>query len=346
MNIVINIHHPAHVHKFKHLINLLSEKHKLYIVVVEKEITCYLLDYYNINYKLLGENKKGILNKLINLFLLEIKLFFRLLKFKPDIFIGGGEALTAHVSFLYRKPYIAFDDSDNNKLGLLSYIPFADHIVTPSCFLKDFGKKHIRYESFHELAYLHPKYFKADEEVLKEFGIKNGERFFVIRKISSDAIEDRGQQNLDYITLKQIVDLLNKYGKVLISAEQKIDKYFNKHLIKANAEHIHSLLYYADIFVGDSLTMFTEAAVLGTPAVCISSESYIAGNFNDICDKYQLGYRYDNYNAAVTKIKNLVVSNDLKEQWSKKRNNYLNDMIDPTAFWAEFIESYHTNYLK
>jgi predicted glycosyltransferase len=47
-------------------------------------------------------------------------------------------------------------------------------------------------------------------------------------------------------------------------------------------------MYYADLFIGESATMASESAVLGTPAIFVSTLQ--AGVLNEIEEKYGLLY--------------------------------------------------------
>ncbi len=346
MNIVIDIHHPAHVHKFNFLIKELEKRHDIFVIAIEKEIVKYLLTYYKINYFLLGKNQKTLLKKLYYTIKYEIILIFKLKKFKPDIFIGGGELLMALASFILNKPYIVFDDSEHNKLTIKSYKPFADVILTPDCFRSDFGKKHVRYNGYHELAYLHPNYFKPDQSVIKDLGLNKNDKYFMIRKTSEKAVENIGQKLMNNSELIVLIEHLKKKGRVFLSAESKLDNKLEKYLIKIKPEKMHSFLFYAQMLVGDTLTMFTEAAILGTPAISISSEGFLLGNFDEICDKYKLGYRYKNLYEAMKKIEELIEKKDLKEEWKKKRERLLAEKIDVTKYWINFIENYYENHIK
>jgi len=51
-------------------------------------------------------------------------------------------------------------------------------------------------------------------------------------------------------------------------------------------------MYYARLLMGDSATMATEAAILGTPAVHSSTMALNMGNFVELMDRYQLVYSY------------------------------------------------------
>lgn len=106
-------------------------------------------------------------------------------EFKPDFFVGLGSVRGAHVSKLMRKTSITFNDTEpgtyQNKI-LCS--PFTDAILTPSCFKKDLGKKQIRYNGYHELAYLHPNYFKPNPAILDELGLSRDDKFIILRFVA------------------------------------------------------------------------------------------------------------------------------------------------------------------
>ena len=55
-------------------------------------------------------------------------------------------------------------------------------------------------------------------------------------------------------------------------------------------ESIHSLLYYAKMFIGDSQTMTTEAAILGTPALKCNTFAGKLSVPNELEEKYNLCY--------------------------------------------------------
>jgi len=68
--------------------------------------------------------------------------------------------------------------------------------MTPSCFKKDLGKKHIKYNSYNELAYLHKKYFTPDSGIYDMLGIKTDERYVIMRFVSRTAVHDIGHKGL------------------------------------------------------------------------------------------------------------------------------------------------------
>ena len=76
------------------------------------------------------------------------------------------------------------------------YLPFTRYVYTPNCFIKDFGKKQIRFNGFIEMAYLHPEYFNPDPSVIRILGIKPNEKYIIIRFVSWNANHDIGFSGL------------------------------------------------------------------------------------------------------------------------------------------------------
>ena len=254
----------------------------------------------------------------------------------------------AHVSAILRKPYILFEDTESATAVQKVCFPFANAIVTPSCYKVDLGGKHVRFEGYYELAYLHPNYFKPNPAVLDELGLSKDDKFIIMRFVSWNAVHDIRQKGFDLELIKKAVKEFEKYGKVFITSESPLPKEFEKYRITTQLDRIHDLLYYALIFVGDSGTMTTEAGVLGTPSVRYSAftESDELGNFVDLEKKYDLVYSFQSSNQVIEKTLELLGHKDLKEEWRKKRKNSLQNKIDVTAFMVRFIENYPESFYK
>lgn len=90
----------------------------------------------------------------------DLKLLKISKKFKPDVLTGIGSPYIAQVSKLLMSKSVLFTDTEHASLINKLSVPFSDYVLTPLCFLKDFGERHVRYNGYHELAYLHPNLFK------------------------------------------------------------------------------------------------------------------------------------------------------------------------------------------
>lgn len=338
IKLLIEIRHPARVHSFKNLYwKLIKANHEVLVVVIDKEVSIDLLEAYDISYYLIGKNKKGILNKFLQLLQNELLLLIKSLKFKPDILIGSASPVLAHISFLLQKPYIAFSDTEHADLTWKLSKPFITKIVTPKCFLKDFGKKHVRFEGYKELAYLHPNYFEPDSEVYNLLGIGKDEKYIFLRFISWNAQHDTGHKGLSDKIKVQAVNEFSKTAKVFISAEGKLPEELEKYRINIPPHMIHHVLHYASLYFGESGTMATEAAILGTPTVRVSTIAKLLGNSQELSEKYKLLEFYDSDVKGFNRALELLRDEESKEKWQKKAAVLIKDKIDVTQFMFEFV---------
>lgn len=344
MNILFEINHPAHVHFFKNTIWYLENKgHKVLIEARDKDVALKLLDSYKLNYKIIGPHYTRMVWKAYGLIGTDYKLLKLAKSFKPDILVGRGSPYLAHLSFLINKPYIAFVDTEHAHLvGFLSR-PFVDVYCAPSCFKgKIDPKKDVRYNGYKELAYLHPKYFEPDSSVLGKLDLSKDDKFIIMRFVSWDASHDIGHHG--FFDKEKFVKELERYGRIFISSERKLGGTLEKYRIVAPPEKIHDLLYYATMYVGEGSTMATEAGLLGTPSIYISSLVGTMGNFEELEKRYGLVYSFQDSDRALEKALNLLEDKDIKKKWQKKREKLLNEKINVTKFMTEFIENYPDSF--
>jgi predicted glycosyltransferase len=348
VRIVVDINHPGQVHYFKNFIrDVRAHGHEVLVTASEKEITFRLLREYGLDFVPLGSYGNTLAKKALNIPRLDLKMYAAVRKFRPDVFLGFGSIKNAHVSRLMRKPAIAFDDTEPSPVEHMLYVPFTDAILTPSCFRKDFGKKHIRYDGYIELAYLHPDYFRPDPAVLDLAGIGKDDPYSVLRFVGWDAANDIGRTGFDLTTKRRAVRELEKYGRVFISSEQPLPADLEPYRLVAPPGQIHHLLHYAQLLVGDSGTMTTEAALLGTPAVRCDSiyaggEGF--GNFAELERRYGLIYNIASPQEALDRALTLISRPGLKREWRTRRDALLKDKIDVNAFMVRFVEQYPESF--
>jgi len=348
MKILFEVSHPAHVHFFKNAIwNLENRGHKILIVARDKDITLDLLNAYKLDYKLIGKNYSGLVNKALELIKMDYVLLKIVKTFKPDIFVGRGSPYLAHLSKLVKKPYIAFVDTEHANLVAALTLPFANVICTPSCFKKKLNqKKHVRFNGYKELAYLHPNYFKPDPSVLDDLGLSKNDRYIILRFVSWQASHDVGQYGISPAMRMEYVLKLEKYAKVFIVAEEKQKKEFEKYKLKILPEKFHSLLNYAQLYIGEGGSTATEAAILGTPSIHISSTAKYCGNFEDLHKNYKLIYTFSDDRQALEKAIEILEDPDSKRKWRQRRDKMLKEKIDVTAFMTDFIENFPESFYE
>ncbi|MCD4807641.1 MAG: DUF354 domain-containing protein [Methanococcoides sp.] len=339
MRVLIDIGHPAHVHFFKNTIFALKEKgHSVLVTALDKEVALDLLDKFDIDHIVVGKKGKPILNLLFEWAKRDYSILRIARKFDPDLLMGISNPCIAHSAWLLRKSSLIFDDTEHASFAHKVTYPFADHICTPSCFMNHVGPKQISYEGFHELAYLAPNYFTPDPEVLNGLGLKENDRFIILRFVSLGASHDVGHHGIQ--NKLEFVKELEKYVRVLITSEADLGSEFEKYKIKVSPDKFHDLLYYATLCIGDGGTTAAESAVLGTPSIYISSLVGTMGNFIELEEKYGLMFSFSSSNEGLKKAIELLQDPDLKEKGRQKRDDLLADKIDVTEFMVKYIETY------
>ena len=345
MKIMVGVGHPKHVHFWKNIVNNLEKNgHEVEIVARKKDITLYLLDVYGFKYEIIGKNYKGLMKKAYGMLETDLKLLRVAKKFKPDIFLGGAPYL-AHISKLVGKPHIDFSDTEHADLTLWLSFPFSTVICTPSCFKKKINtKKHITYNGYKELAYLHPNYFKQDPSILDDLGLSKDDKFIVFRFVSWSASHDIGQHG--FVNRQEMVEKFKDYGSIFITSEQKLGKVLEEYRISVPPERMHDLLYYATMYIGEGAAMASESAVLGTPAIYVNTLRL--GYLDEQEKRYGLVYNFSNPKTAqkdaLAKAVELLEDGNLKNKWQRKRKKLLSEKVDVTKFVTDFIENYPESF--
>ena len=351
MKVLFNASHPANFHLFKNAIKILQDRvHEILLTVVDKDVMRFLLKNdpiaHDINCMIIGKDKKGITKKGLETIRIEYNLLRISREFKPDILVGGcGNLYVAHIGKLIKRPSIIFDTNEQAKIQHILTDPFASVICTPSCYEKDLGEKQVRYEGYHELAYLHPNYFRPNSEVLDELEVDKDDNIIILRLVAWKAIHDIGEKGLSRII--DYIKQLENYGRILITSERKISKELDRYKIK-EPHKLHDLLFYSTLYIGEGATTASECAVLGTHAIYINTISL--GYLKEQEKKYGLVYNFTNPRTmeidGLKKALELLENDNLKRIGKKKREKLLEDKIDVTKFMIWFVENYPESFEK
>ncbi|WP_092936175.1 DUF354 domain-containing protein [Natrinema hispanicum] len=330
LTILFAIQHPAHVHLFRNSIQILSEEgHNVYTFARKKEINTDLLDQYIIDYELLaGEPESSWQLPLVQL-KYEWGILRKTHQLDPDVLVAMGEPSITHAAKLTDATSLVFTDTEHATLQNTLAFPFADRIYTPECYQNNIGKKQVRYPGYHELAYLHPDRFEPDPSVLEEAGLDRDEQFVVLRLVSWDAMHDVGDSGFEDVV--DIVQALEETGTtVRITSEADLPEAIEDRRALISPDRIHDLIAFADLYVGESATMATESAVLGTPAVFVSSSR--RGYTDELEEEYGLVYNYSGKNRHERGLKKAieVLERTDSDQWEKRHKQMLADKVDTT----------------
>jgi uncharacterized protein len=345
LNILFDIGHPGHVHLLKDVYHQLKNNgHNIWVTVKNIQAAKILLEKYHINFIDIGTKNDSLIAKAISQ--LDYNLKVLQLVNRNKIEMGIGSSLTiAHVSKLSKMKSIILDDDDDDAQPLFVKFahPFADILLSPdSLKSKRKRKDTIFYSGYHELAYLHPNRFKADKNILREIGVNRNEQYFILRFNAFKAHHDVGIFGMTLDKKLILIEKLEHYGQVFISNERKIEPELEKYQFHVSPEKMHSLMFYATMFLSDSQTMTSEAAILGVPALKCNSFAGMLSVPNELEKKYDLCYSYQpsDFDKFLSKTSELLGMSNAKSVWQEKRQKVLDDKIDVSAFLVWFIENY------
>lgn len=351
MNILIDIGHPAHVHYYRNLADELGKKgHKIFWTVKNIKVAKDLLNHYGFKYIVLPKKSDNLIGKIFMQMIFDLIILSVCIRKRINIAIGTSVSI-AHVSRITNVKSFVFDDDDDEVQPLVTrYVhPFADVLLSPDC-LRGKRKREdtVYYPGYHELAYLHPKVFTPDRTVLKDLGIKEDETYFIMRFNTFKAHHDIGIKGLSLNQKVQLIRILEPYGRVLITTEREIEPELRNYQLILEPSKTHSLMYYSKMFLGDSQTMTSEAAVLGVPSLRCNSFARRISYLEEQEKKYGLTYSFlpDNFDKMVEKLVEMLKNPNLRIEWQRKREIMLGDKIDVTSFWLWIIENYPENYQK
>jgi hypothetical protein len=342
MNVLISISHPAWAHQFHHIINILKKRgHKVKVLVIKKDKNWEILDQYGIEYTVVGESTgKGKIDKAFILLITTWRHLVEAIKFKTDVLIGRPSPMMAITAFLTGKKNIVYSDTERSVESLFFTKLFSYKILTPMMYRKDLGKKQMRVETFKELFYLHPNYFKPNPDDVRLVGLEPGEKFSFVRFVAWNASHDIGHKGFTNEQKMELIKHLEKYGKVILSSEEELPSEFDKYIKKVPHTKLHSVMSQAQLFVGDGLTMAFECNVMGVHAIFTSEMT--SGAADELEERYNLLYCIEDREHMVEKTKKkideLLSKENIREIGLEKQKKLLQDKKDFNEWWVDYLE--------
>ena len=344
MKYLICIGHPSQFHLFKNIINGLHQNgHQTEVLITSKDILENLCEKGNFDYKkILPSRKSGSKLSLAANFIKRFRVISKVIRdFKPDLLLGSEVTLPLLGKF-FGVHSIIFSEDDAKIIPQYAKLafPFANVILSPEvCIAGRWESKKTGYNGYQKLAYLHPKRFIPSKRKIAPMLKKS---YFLLRFAQLSAYHDKEISGINTEIAQNLIDILEPFGKVYISAERKLESQFEKYRIKVDPMDIHDVLFYADLFVGDSQSMAVESAVLGTPGIRFNDFAGEIGVLEELEHKYKLtfGIKTSNPNMLYTKVKELVSSPDSKSKFRSLHQKMLYEKIDVAGFMIWFIENY------
>ncbi|MBD3373783.1 DUF354 domain-containing protein [candidate division KSB1 bacterium] len=343
MKIMFYLGHPAHFNLFRHVIQSMQENHHSVIILCrKKDVLLDLLNHAGWNhYNILPRGRKNNKFALVTSFMAKfIRMLMISLKIRPDLLIGTSEVIP-YIGKLLKKPSIIVNEDDAEAVPYFSRLsyPLATHIIAPAgVSVGKWSHKHIGYNGYHELAYLHPKYFRPNALVLKKYNLSRP--FHIIRLARLNAHHDNDNRGISDSIVFELLKLFGTENQILISSERPVDKSLHPLLFKIDAHDMHHLLYFAQLYIGDSQTMAAEAAILGTPSIRFNHFVGKLYYLKELEEKYGLsiGIPDSDPQKLYTTVRFLIKQQPgLKRIWQQRAQRMIREKDDVTEFFLQKI---------
>ena len=345
-NYLFELTHPKHYYQFKDIMSRLKSNSSNNVIVIarDKDVLLKILKDEKINYIDYGEYKKSIFSKFIILPRLLYNYYQIVRKNKINIIVSKASPYAAIISLFTKLNTVITPDSEVVTLTKKIVAPLASVVITPDNYSLNYGSKHKKVSGLLEDCYLHPRVFTPDGSLVEKLGFSPQKPYYIVRFISWDASHDLNKFGFTNKEKIKLVQYLSKFGDVYISSEGLLPSELEKYRIKIPASKIHHVLHFATLYIGDSQTMATESAILGTPS--IGYNSFVGKddmtNFINLEKNYKLLKNFNNFKDAFNCAENFILNSDNKTEWLKKRDNYYNYVGDVNEKIFSIISSIKT----
>lgn len=337
LRLYVDIAHPAYAHALRYFIGEMKHRgHSVLATARDKDLTHCLLNAWGIEFASRGQGSFSLAGKATYLAGITARLLPQIRKFKPDVIVSWSSYHAALIGRLLGKPVLTFEDTETVPFQHRLNSLLSTRMITPASFEKDFGKKHIRFDGYKELASLHPDRFESLPlpSVVRE-------PYILLRFVSWTAYHDRGHPGISEEMKKKIAVALSEFANVYISSEIPLSPDLERYRLPVGCEMVHSLLSGARLLFGESASMAAEAAVLGVPAIFIDNTG--RGYTRELEKRYGLlvNFREDQQSvqAALDRAVALLSDPGTQESWQQKRRKMLSGKTDLPSWMADLAEA-------
>ena len=339
MKFLVELNHPKHYYQFKAIANTLLERgHDVQIIAKDKDVLLRVLQEEGVQYWVFGTHKKSMAGKLFGAIGIYCSYYRIMRRFQPDVVISKASVYGVVMAKFMHKKSVIFPDSEVVALTNKVVVPKCTKVVTPNSFGLDYGEKHIRVKGFFENCYLAPSVFVPNKSVVEQYGMQCP--FAVLRFIGWSANHDVHQYGFSDEEKVRLFKELSRYMKVYVSAETELPEVLRPHLLPTPAAKIHDVLAAAELYVGDSQTMATEAALLATPSIRYNSfvGEHDMTNFKILESSYRLLVNCSSFEQALSKAVSFA-EHSQKHAWRENTDNYYQTVGDVNAEIVNILES-------
>lgn len=327
MRVLVDITHPAYAHFFRAVLPALRERG--YIVRVtsrEKDVTLELLNVWGIEHHCLSTAGRSATGLLVEMIVRVWRLCREIKRFRPDVLLARDGVYACQAGWLSGVKAISFDDTDDAPIQHACYFPFAWRVYTDHAYRRRLGGKQRFYTGVSCIPYLQSPLVADDDRLLERFGFRPNDKVFLVRLVSWTSNHDYGQRGFDQHHLRRLVDRLKLQGRVVVSSEVELEDSLEELRSPVAPQDMHSLLAKCSLYVGESATMAAEAAMLGVPAIHVSTRRL--WYTDELESRYQLVRNVRSGPDCLELVDKILGHPDAKRDHIRRRNDYLQTVDD------------------
>lgn len=274
--VLFDLVHPADALFFFHAIRALrGDGVEVCIASRHKDVLVPLLGELGLPHVPLGSAGRGRLGLMGELLKRDYRLWKLVREFGPDAMAGFGGVAISHVGRLTGIPSLSFYDTEHAALQIRLALPFISEWHVPESWGGPEAKgRTFRFRGGKQFAYLHPDHFVPDPALAQAAGWDAGRDNFLVRTVAWRANHDRGRSGFPPERLRAIVELLGARGKVHISAEGELSDDLEPLRYRGSVTAFHHLLAHCRLHCGESITVASEAVMLGVPTLLQIDKDY------------------------------------------------------------------------
>jgi predicted glycosyltransferase len=339
MRLLIEAHHPAHIHFFRNAIGVWRERgDDVLLLGRDRDVMKKLLAAYtHIPFEIVTAQRKNNRFPMEEMLQRQAKVAAKILTFRPDVVLSLMGSYTQSAA-LFRRPNIVFTDSEFQSFNHRIAHPFATRIYTPECFWKDLGTKQRRYRGYHELAFLHPRRFTPSDAVLGTMGNPEPGSYVVLRMSAWNTLHDIGKKGFGDFFDEFMNELTRRTQVFLVPEGGALPEKWEGHRLRIPPERFHDALAFARLVVTEGASTASESACLGVPAVYLNTTE--RGYLNDQERRYGLVWNFKDPRAALTKTLELLDAPHDAGRYRTARERLVEDHIDVTEYVVREIDGF------
>ena len=337
MTYLFELNHPKHYYQFKYVMQQLRERgHQTYVIARDKDVLLNILREEQVPFEIFGKHSKSMINKVLGTIPILFHYGKMVRRLNPDVIVSKASFYGTFIAWLHRKKSVIFPDSEVVKVTNRYVVPLATMVVTPKTFGLDYGTKHRRIGGLFEDCYLAPSVFKADETIIEQYGLRRP--YAIFRFVGWYANHDVGNKGFSLEQIRRMVNIVERSLHVYISSERPLPDEFEARRLPVPASKMHHALAFADLYLGDSQTMATEAALLGTPAV--RSNSFVGPNdmtnFKVLENEYHLLRNIAEFEDVCKALEEMSAESQ-KQIWKQRQNEYFQSVGDANELITDML---------